>query len=207
MPVHKKHKVAWELLREGDPGSLECLFKEHYLGLLNYGMKFIGRRELVKDCITQVLLDLWNRRENLPEVNNVRSYLLTTLHRRLLREVKKEKHANQEYYINSKSADLVETSYEEYLINIQSDQILRNRLFSAFNKLTARQKELLRMRFFEDKSYEEIAEFCNITKRTAYNIIYDAITELRKELTKDTRKSAYYFSSWHTVILLLQTFL
>jgi DNA-directed RNA polymerase specialized sigma24 family protein len=38
---------------------------------------------------------------------------------------------------------------------------------------------LLRLKFFEDLDYEEIACQCGITKRTAYNIIHSALRTLK----------------------------
>ncbi|MBA4168208.1 MAG: sigma-70 family RNA polymerase sigma factor, partial [Chitinophagaceae bacterium] len=39
--------------------------------------------------------------------------------------------------------------------------------------------------FYDDLAYEEIAEQCQISKRTAYNIIYNALQTLRKHLFSD----------------------
>jgi hypothetical protein len=38
------------------------------------------------------------------------------------------------------------------------------------------------MKFFEDVDYDEIARLCNISRRTAYNIIHDSLKILRAEL-------------------------
>ena len=40
------------------------------------------------------------------------------------------------------------------------------------------------MKFFEDIDYNEIARSCNITRRTAYNIIHDSLKILKAELYK-----------------------
>lgn len=203
MPRKEHHKTTWNLLLQGDPQSLDLLYGEHYLGLFNYGMLYTGRRELVKDCITQVILDLWNVRHRLPEVSNVRSYLITSLRRRLIREIKLEARIELRESVADNLPSMTAASYEEYLTSLQEDEQLRDKIHSALNKLSDRQKELLRLRFFEDKTYDEIAEQCGITKRTAYNIIYDALSKLRSSLTNDEASSKYYSFSADLVILLL----
>jgi RNA polymerase sigma factor (sigma-70 family) len=84
-------------------------------------------------------------------------------------------------------------SYEEHLVKLQSDINLRAKIAKAMSKLTARQQELIRLRFFENLSYDEIAGQCGITKRTAYNIIYDGIRILQTELYDD-QNSAFLLS-------------
>jgi RNA polymerase sigma-70 factor (ECF subfamily) len=67
---------------------------------------------------------------------------------------------------------------------LQTNEGLKKKLNKAFAKLTPRQKQLLQMKFFDDVDYDEIANVCNITRRTAYNIIHDSLKILRAELYK-----------------------
>lgn len=203
VPRNEHHKTTWNLLLEGDPQSLDRLYQEHYLGLFNYGIWYCGRRELVKDSITQMILDLWNIRRKLPEVSNVRAYLITTLRRKLIREMKSEKRVELREPAGENFGSMTEASYEEYITNLQNDDRLRNKIHAALKNLSDRQKELLRLRFFEDKTYDEIAGQCGITKRTAYNIIYDALSQLRSSLTNDEESSKYYSFSADAILLFL----
>jgi RNA polymerase sigma-70 factor (ECF subfamily) len=79
-----------------------------------------------------------------------------------------------------------ELPYEEYIIRLQSDELTRHKLLKALEKLTDREKELLRLRFFEDLDYDAISLQCGITKRTAYNIIYHALQVLKADFTNTT---------------------
>ena len=72
---------TWTQLQNGQQHALLELYNQHYVGLMNYGMKLTGQRELTSECITQILLRLWDSRARLPVVENVRSYLLTCLRR------------------------------------------------------------------------------------------------------------------------------
>ncbi|MBX3256167.1 MAG: sigma-70 family RNA polymerase sigma factor [Chitinophagaceae bacterium] len=176
------HTVAWTRLKNGKQEALLDLYNHHYIGLLNYGIKLTGNRELTTDCITQVLLRLWDNRERLPVVENVRSYLLTCLRREIMSEIKlnSSRHQKTALYINEIHDK--EFSYEEYLIQIQHNKELSERLRRAMETLTQREKELLRMKFFEDLEYDEIATRCSITKRTAYNIVHHALKTLKASL-------------------------
>jgi RNA polymerase sigma-70 factor (ECF subfamily) len=150
---------------------------------MNYGCKLTGNRELTYDCITQVLLRLWDCRERLPAVDNVRSYLLTCLRRELMSELKKTVRTEKYHRSLQGGIHAADLPYEEYIIELQTNAAWKEKLGQAFGKLTEREKELLRLRFFDDLTYDEIAAQCNISKRTAYNIIHAAIKTLRVELT------------------------
>ena len=77
------------------------------------------------------------------------------------------------------TAQQEESSYEEYLVQLQHSKELKDRLTKALDQLTQREKELMELKFFEDLDYDEIAARCNITKRTAYNIIHAALKTLK----------------------------
>ena len=178
---------AWLLLRNSDENALLTLYNKHYLGLINFGIKITGDRVFTNDCINQLLIELWDKRDKLPAVENVRSYLLTCLKNKIISEIKNSR--VRDARLHSMEAYLAgnEMPYEEYLIQSQTDQALRKKLSNALARLTYRQRELLKMKFFEDCSYDEIAQKCGITRRTAYNIIYDSLKILRSELYKEEK--------------------
>ena len=173
---------AWLLLRTGDENALLELYNQHYPGLINFGIKMTGDRAFSNDCITQMLIELWDKRAGLPAVENVRAYLLTCLKHKILFEIKAEQLRNSRLHSIQLFMEDTELSYEEYLIYGQSDKALQEKLAAALAQLTARQKELLKMRFFDDMDYDEISRYCHITRRTAYNIIHDALKSLRTSL-------------------------
>lgn len=173
------HMEIWAQLKSGNHQALLALYNKHYLGLTNYGLKLTQNRELTNDCITQVLLRLWDKRNELPAVENVRSYLLTCLRRELFNELRLESSRTARYRALQKESDQTELPYDEYIIRVQTNKVLKDKLAKAMAKLTDREKELLQLKFFEDFDYDEIAFRCGISKRTAYNIIHHAIKTLK----------------------------
>ena len=181
MPSNACHIVTWTQLQNGTRDALLDLYNQHYTGLVNYGIKLTGNRELTVDCITQVLLRLWDNRAKLPPVENVRSYLLTCLRRELMAEIKLHNRSAKSFSSLENDRESV-FSYEDYLVQLQHNRELSERLNRAIETLTQRERELLRLKFFEDLDYDEIARRCSITKRTAYNIIHHALKTLKTSL-------------------------
>jgi RNA polymerase sigma-70 factor (ECF subfamily) len=174
--------AIWSLLKAGDPQALLALYDEYYIGLTRYGLKLTADPELTRDCITQVLLRLWDKRDRLPPVEHIRSYLFTCLRRELLSEQKSGHLRIIREGRSQREAEQEVISYEECLIRTQTNLEIREKLAGAFSRLTRREKELLRLKFFEVYSYDEIALQCGINKRTAYNIIHHALNTLRTAL-------------------------
>ena len=195
MEAPNLHKTTWLEFKSGSEAALHNLYKQHYLGLINYGIKFSGDRHYANDCIVEMLLGLWEKRAKLPEVENVRSYLLTCLRTIMLQRIRSDKLREVKERHAHSLTDHQELSYEEHISKIQTDLIIKDKLTKSLNKLTGRQKELLQLKFFDNLDYDEIAMRCNISKRTAYNIVYDALKILKDDLEKDGKKNSFYLLS------------
>lgn len=179
------HIKSWDALLSGDRSALEAIYHQHYIGLLNYGIKLTQEVELSKDCIFQLFITLWDSRSKLPSVTNVRSYLITSLHRELLHVIRRNHRKLSNGPAYNELYPVSEFSYEDYLVQKQQSQERRDRVKLAFAQLSQREKQLLELKFFEGHSYKHIAESCNITKRTAYNIIHTAIKNIRDVLHEE----------------------
>lgn len=199
------HKLVWEKFLNGDETAFLELYNQHYLGLINYGRLIVEDREFVNECLTDMLIDFWKKRATLPQVEHVRSYLMTSFRRAILQQLQSEKKRGIKHAELGLLEEDYQASYEEHLIRIQSDSKLKSRLARAMAKLTERQVELIRLKFFEDLDYDEIADRCGITKRTAYNIIYDALKVLKTELYDDDNRSFPVPIQAVIVFLLLET--
>ncbi|RAJ06634.1 RNA polymerase sigma-70 factor (ECF subfamily) [Chitinophaga skermanii] len=175
-------RVYWNSARTGDKQALFALHSNTYFHLVRFGLKICGDDELVKDCINQLFLMLWDKRQSLPDVQQVRSYLFTCLRRQLLDELAYRSKMDAAHEQFSEEIPRKELSYEEIIINVQQDEELKQKLHLALEQLSPRQKELIRLKFFEGMSYEQIAEQTTQTIKTAYNTVYDAIKQLRKIL-------------------------
>lgn len=115
----------------------------------------------------------------------LRTLILQKLRSDKLREVK-ETYAHS--LINQE-----EISYEDYITKIQTDSVIKAKLQRSVKKLTERQRELLQYRFFDSMDYDEIAAKCGISKKTAYNIIYDALSKLKNDLNKENNGENLFF--------------
>lgn len=175
-------RIYWEQMRAGDKQALFELYNNMYFHLIRFGLKINADDELVKDCVNQIFLNLWDKRARLTAVDNVKSYLMTSLRRCMLDQLAYEDKMTHAVNQMGAEEEWAELSYEEIMIRLQQDDELKQKLQQAIKQLTPRQMELIQMKFFEGLTYEQIAERTAQTVKTAYNTIYDAIKTLKKLL-------------------------
>lgn len=149
---------------------------------MRYGLSVCGDDELTKDCINQLFLKLWDRRTKLGEVREVRSYLFSALRRQIIDELSYSKRLDKALIHKLERDPDSDLSYEEILILVEKDAEMKTKIEFALKQLTPRQLELIKLRFYEGLSYEEIADKFNHSVKTSYNIIYEAIKTLKKTL-------------------------
>ena len=151
--------LQWKQLQEGNPAAWDWLYDTFVNNLFNYGMKIKNDRELVKDCIQELFVDLWNSRKNLILPESPKLYLLKSLKYKILRATKTPEINNSSnlFQINE-----YEPSYESFLIEDQLYQEQQENLRNQINKLSPKQREAIMLRFFENLNHEEIANVLEI---------------------------------------------
>ena len=55
----------WQQMKDGSEFALGNLMKMYFNPLLNYGYKFVKDEDFVKDCVQEVFIEIWKRRERL----------------------------------------------------------------------------------------------------------------------------------------------
>lgn len=177
----KMQKNDWECMTEGDKNAFLTIYQNHYTSLFHYGFSLTSDKELTKDSIQELFLEIWNTRSSLKkDVLNVRSYLCTWLRRKISRiiyRLDKLKSVGEFY----KSMEGTQSSYEDMLIAFQQTEEKKEILNRAINNLSKKQIEIIKLKFFENHSYAAIADKTSLTTRTVYNIIYEAIHHLRED--------------------------
>ncbi|ETZ24632.1 RNA polymerase sigma factor [Pedobacter sp. V48] len=168
----------WGQFRYGDHYALFELYKRLQLPLINYCFKLYGDRQQAQDSFSGLMIRLWDRRGELKNVANVKSYLMTTLRRQFITDLK----VASRFEVLTEEDASSEPSHEDDIIDVQEQESQKRYLKYAFTKLTPRQREFITFRFFNGMSYDEIAESTGIKKRAVYNKVHEGIKILRKNL-------------------------
>ncbi|MEL6673128.1 MAG: sigma-70 family RNA polymerase sigma factor [Bacteroidota bacterium] len=173
----KRDEEIWVAIKENQEKALSALFMKYKSPLLNYGYTITQDRELLKDCIQELFVDLWRRKDKLGHVEKVKSYLFSSYRRLILNRLKVDQkwlrlthpHANQ----------LIE-SPEEVTIGTESEEILKRYVKRKINQLPRRQKEIIYLYFYSGLSHDAIAEMLGIKKQASWNLLSRALKKLKE---------------------------
>lgn len=184
MKQGKDFRSEWEnFIQEGDETSFYDLYAHYYDYLTYLGLKRGASVEKTKDGINDIFLYAYENREKLGHVRNHHNYLITSFLRKLFR---KEHFSSEESLdlANLKDAPTYPSVETQYIRQHTSDQVTLL-LKTYIDRLSASQAQMIYQKFYLGLSYEEISETNQITIKTAYNTIYNAVEKLKKMIGDD----------------------
>lgn len=175
--LHNIDAVYWNRLKNGDSQALGFLYDKYVDKLFTAAMHTTDNRELAKDSVQEVFIEIWNYRHSISDIQYSQSYLTKVLRSILLKKLKKENPSH--HYQLQESFVSPEQNIESILISIDVDKEKKNKLKQALTKLTTRQKQVLQLHFDEGLSYEQIAEKLSINYQSVNNLAFRSILRLR----------------------------
>jgi RNA polymerase sigma factor (sigma-70 family) len=168
---------CWDRLKKGDPAALGELYDVYVDRLFLVASGFTDQRELAKDALQEVFIELWHYRETLGDVQYPLSYLTKVLRSILIKKLKKE--SPRQHYSIEEALLHMENSHEDTLTAADADYEINLRLNQAMEQLTTRQKMILRLHYYEGLSYEQIAEKLSMNYQSVNNLAFRTIRHLR----------------------------
>ncbi|SEF70709.1 RNA polymerase sigma factor [Parabacteroides chinchillae] len=168
----------WNCFLSGDKKAMEYIYSLYYKPLLAYGMKLLPDYELVRDCVQDMFVKLYITRKNLSSTPHINSYLIRALRNRLYDEmsVHVDKMTIDDLPFDFAVEDFFLTHFQES----DDDLLQRKKLQIAIEKLSARQREIVYLRFIRELDYNEIGDFLGINYQSAKNLISRTLVKLRQ---------------------------
>ncbi|MEI6949291.1 sigma-70 family RNA polymerase sigma factor [Paraflavisolibacter sp. H34] len=171
-------KELWQQIVDGDRQAYAGLYRDYFKKFYNYGRKFTADALLVEDCIQEVFLDFWTRREAARPIDSPNSYLFSAFRFTLFKKMKQ----SARYVPSEEVEEGPDFSIDALIIGRESDSELQRRLQAALESLTARQREAIFLRFYEGLSYEEVASVLGISVKATYKIMARSLATLKENM-------------------------
>ena len=160
----------------GRKDQLKLIYERHFDDLYRYLSRLAPDESLVKDCIHQVFMQLYTGKQEIAEIRSVESYLYVSARRLLFRLLSNER---KQIALDESSYDFkCEIDIEERLISSEIDQEKKERLQRAIVALSARQREIIYLKFYQELSYEEIGSIMELNYQSARNLTSRALKKL-----------------------------
>lgn len=173
----KADKLLHDFYR-GDDAAFSELYDMYVQVMFNYGTRLTSDQELVKDCIQDVFVKVYAKRNEKSTINNLSSYLLISLKNRLFDEFRRSSfnsEAGVDEYNMQRSSDDIEDEY----IYSESEYFKHQRVVQLMNNLTQRQYQAITLYYLEEKKYDEICQIMNMNYHSVRNLMHRGMIKLR----------------------------
>lgn len=177
-------KDLLQRLRQNDEEALALLMKMYYNDLYNYAARFTKDDGLIKDCIQEVFISLWQRRETVSSILSPKYYFLRAIKNKVLKSLHKNIRKMTPDDLHEGYDFFHEFSIERLIIEKQISEEKAAKLRRTLLLLSKRQIEIIYLKYYQYLDHGQIAELMNISRQSVYNLLHEAIHKLR--------------SLWHT---------
>jgi RNA polymerase sigma-70 factor (ECF subfamily) len=169
----------------GDEETYISLFREYYISLCAYSRRYVGRKDVAEEIVSDTFLKIWENRVSLQINTSIKSYLFQAVCNNslnYLRKLKKEETLD-EYFMETTSenigfASISEEIYEQSL----AMESMNEKIEEAVCLLPVQQQKVFRLKRFEGKKNKEIAEILGISVKTVEMHLSKATLALRQKL-------------------------
>ena len=170
--------VLMQRLQQNDEEALASLMAMFYDDLYNYASRFRDDDGLIKDCIQEVFISLWQRRENAGSILSPKFYFLRAIKNKILKSLHKASRMSMldfpgEYDFSH------EFSVERVIIEKQVSEEKAQKLRKTLSMLSKRQKEIIYLKYYQRLDHGQIAELMSLNRQSVYNLLHEAIHKLR----------------------------
>ena len=161
----------------GNMAAFSQLYDLHINILFNYGLKLTIDKELLKDCIHDIFVKLYTKKDELGTIDNLKSYLFISLKNKLCDELRKRMYMSDTAIedVNAVAPTDVEDDYMEEEQRKNEFSLVKRLL----DQLSPRQREALTLYYIEEKKYEAICEIMNMNYQSVRNLMHRGLTKLR----------------------------
>jgi RNA polymerase sigma factor (sigma-70 family) len=166
-------------LHHNDEQALALLMEKYYADLYNYASSFTKDEGLVKDCIQEVFISLWQRRETATGILSPKYYLLRAVKNKVLKSTHRNSLFTDTVFPEKEYDFFHEFSIEKIIIDKQLSEEKAVKLKKIVSLLSKRQQEIIYLKYYQRLDHGQIAELMAISTQSVYNLLHETIQRLK----------------------------
>ncbi|MDR2912838.1 MAG: sigma-70 family RNA polymerase sigma factor [Alistipes sp.] len=184
-----EHKDDWSRFIAGDNDAYCRIYHANVGELYRYGVRFTSDGELVKDCIQELFTTIYRNRRRLSVRGDGRAYLFVSLRHNLVR-VLHRRHIFREDFFGEGLPEALPFSQDEHTPEESFEvdemrEVGRRQLEEMLATLTPRQREIIRLRYVNELSINDICEQMSLNYQSAQNLIQRSLKKIRKKFASE----------------------
>ncbi|MEJ0102674.1 MAG: sigma-70 family RNA polymerase sigma factor [Bacteroidota bacterium] len=166
-------------LQQNDEEALGLLMGMYYNDLYNYAARFTKEDGLIKDCIQEIFISLWQRRETANTILCPRYYFLRAVKNKVLKALHKNLRNASLTNLQNEYEFFHEFSIEQVTIEKQVTEEKAAKLRQTLSLLSKKQKEIVYLKYYLYMDHGQIAELMNLNRQSVYNLLHETMHKLR----------------------------
>jgi len=171
-----------EKWQHGDVNAFETLYRQYEKLVFRTAYLITGSKEAAEDVLQEVFISVWKSRHT---YDPNKGKLTTWLYRITVNQCSKRKARKVPATISleEKGIDLPEMKQQSRPEDILISKLEYDRLLRAMDKLDTKHRSVLVLRYFNDLSYQEIAEALEIPLGTVKSRLNQSLRYLKEQMT------------------------
>ncbi len=201
-PIKLKNILS-RIVDKNDERAFSLFFDHYHTRLINLALLFLPNYQQAEEIVSDVILQLLQKREGLLQIQNFEGYLFKMVKNRALNTLKVASREKGKISIDDIQDYLIPDVSDPEKKMINSD--LKRELNRVIENLPPKRRLVFKMVKDENLSYKEVAEILEISERTVEVHLKLAITDLRVTLQQfyDEYKGRISVSNQRFLSLLL----
>jgi RNA polymerase sigma-70 factor (ECF subfamily) len=174
MPAYNEPELL-QLASQGDERAFQLIFNEYWPKIYGTALRLTRSPEPARDLAQDVFLKLWDNRHKLKDVQRVDAYIYI-LSRNLIMDFLRKRvfnDHNMDYLLEYSRCDAL-SAHE----NLEFKE-METFLHEEIDKLPGKVKDVLRLKYLEGLSHQEIAQRLNISVVSSKTYVVRGLQEIR----------------------------
>lgn len=168
------------LWQRGDEKAFDCLYARYVLYLTNIALKKTTSIDIAKECVQDVFISLYHKKNELQTTTSLKAYLFIALQNKIYNHYQKQLNRIKHEKSAGNALEIVEHDLGEQY----DSKILVQQIHQKINELPPKCRKVFLMSRDDQFSYKEIAEQLNISVNTVDQHIQKALRILRNSFGK-----------------------
>jgi len=170
-----------EKWQHGDVNAFETLFRQYEKLVFRTAYLITGSKEAAEDALQEVFISVWKSRHT---YDPNKGKLTTWLHRITVNECsrKKKSKPSTAVSLDEQGIDLPDMKRQSQPEDVLINKMEYERLLKAMDALDTKHRSVLVLRYFNDLSYQEIAEALEIPLGTVKSRLNQSLRYLKEQM-------------------------
>lgn len=169
----------------GDEETYIFLFREYYVSLCAYSRRFVGRKDIAEEIVSDTFFKIWENRTKIAINTSVKAYLFQAVCNNSLNYLRrlKQEPKLKEFFRETAFENI---AFEEPLDEIEVQSLLmtdiNQKIEEVVSQLPEQQKKAFQLKRIEGKKTKEVAEIMGLSVKTVEMHLTKATLNLRQKL-------------------------